>query len=236
MAPPRITKAKLGDKPKSWLIYGQAGHGKTHLAGSIAQVKGIKKVTIVDFDGSAGVLSEVAPEADIVQFERNDIAGFEAWWKTYCRNGGDGSDATIIDTGTGLQDWKLRSLPKSLGWDRIELATEFVCNILWDLHDLPGVGISLFHTEIGTTVRGADASDTQQVPALQGKSIKFLVPRIPDIIGFLEDDGEDRTLSLRPNDEALSKNRFNKLPDLMSDPDMPKIYDYLSGKRVKKSQ
>ena len=76
-----IGKAHAHSLPKSWLIFAEPKVGKSSLAASLIGVPHIKRVLLIDIDGGASAIAEDYPNVDTIEFNREDIAAFEKFWK-----------------------------------------------------------------------------------------------------------------------------------------------------------
>lgn len=236
----RITRAAQLKRPKSMLLFGEPKRGKSTFAASICKVPGIDKVLMVDIDRGSSAIASDYPEIEVAELTRGDIAGFQKFWNNLVAEDGMDYDAIIVDTVSILQKWKVKSLPKADGFARWEAVGDWTEDLMWDLHNMSPIGISTFHTEMANVMRGAeDNSYVKLLPSIQGAA-KRSIGAIPDLIGFcdveeVDEDDKDYdenspllyTVRLKPSEETNTGNRFNKLPAVLGNPSMKRLFEII---------
>lgn len=230
-----IVKAEELSEPKSMLLFGQYKRGKSTLAASIADV--FENVLVIDIDDGSSAFASEYPTIDVVRINRFDVAAFDKFWKKLIKDdgsyGGVQYDVIILDTMSILHGWKLGTLPKSLGWDRIVQAGDYTSKLMWDLHRISPLGIGVFHAEIADTMRGTEDEQYRvMTPALTGKEIKRMLGPIPDVLAFcdIEEDEEGDpiyTVTLRPTETTMTGSRFRAFPTKLAEPTMARLYEII---------
>jgi phage nucleotide-binding protein len=226
-----IHKAEALNTPKTMLIYGDAGRGKTWLAASAAEIKELSPVLLIDVEGGASAIARDFKDVDVInvdtheKFDKvmNDLLTVKHKYKT-----------VIIDTFGVAMDRAERFFgekPENKGnkfgkWGDLKI---WANDIVRAIHAAPFVGIILTHAE---DQRDETSGAIKTVPNIPGGSKKDL-PGIPDIIGYMtaqkdEEGGFKRVLVVASSDRLVTKNRFN-LPPTIVEPSMSKIFNIIKG-------
>lgn len=220
-----IHKAEALNAPKTILIYGDAGRGKTWLAASAAEVAEMSPVLLIDVEGGASAVARDWKDVDVinvsthVEFDAviSDLLTIQHKYKTI-----------IIDT-LGVQMDRAEKFfgdkPENKGnkfgkWGDLKI---WANDTVRALHAAPFVSIILTHA---VDEKDENTGAVKTVPNIPGGSKKDL-PGIPDIIGYMtlqkfENNEVKRVLIVDANDRLVTKNRFN-LPAVIVEPSMKKI-------------
>jgi hypothetical protein len=230
-----IHKAEALNAPKTILIYGDAGRGKTWLAASAAEVAEMSPVLLIDVEGGASAVARDWKDVDVinvsthVEFDAviNDLLTIPHKYKT-----------VIIDT-LGVQMDRAEKFfgekPENKGnkfgkWGDLKI---WANDAVRSLHAAPFVSIILTHA---VDEKDENTGAVKTVPNIPGGSKKDL-PGIPDIIGYMTlqktEDGAKRVLVVDANDRLVTKNRFN-LPAVIMEPSMKKITTLIKEQGEKK--
>jgi len=219
-----IHKAEALNAPKTILIYGDAGRGKTWLAASAAEVEALSPVLLIDVEGGASAVARDFKEIDVINVANheqfavviNDLINIKHKYKT-----------VIIDT-LGVEmdraekffSEKPENKTNKFGsWADLKV---WVNDTVRALHSAPFLSIILTHAE---DQKNESTGAVKTVPNIPGGSKKDL-PGIPDIIGYMTvektENGVKRALVVDASDRLVTKNRFN-LPPVILEPSMKKI-------------
>lgn len=230
-----IHKAEALNAPKTILIYGDAGRGKTWLAASAAEVAEMSPVLLIDVEGGASAVARDWKDIDVInvsthiEFDAviNDLLTIPHKYKTI-----------IIDT-LGVQMDRAEKFfgekPENKGnkfgkWGDLKI---WANDVVRSLHAAPFVSIILTHA---VDEKDENTGAVKTVPNIPGGSKKDL-PGIPDIIGYMSlqktEDGVKRALIVDANDRLVTKNRFN-LPAIIMEPSMKKITTLIKEQGEKK--
>lgn len=236
-----IQKAEATAEPNSILIFGHPKRGKTWLAGSIAEVPGKSKVLHIDLEMGSAPLGRWFPDIDVIRPPRGDsnaVADIINQLKEsvdadgYADSGG--YDVVILDTVSTLEKWVLDAYNSAHptksgktdfdGWDYWK---NYVLDLMWDLHYLTALGISLYHTKV---TQNELTKTIWTSPSING-SAKFSVASVPDVVGYLDVNGSGaRTFGVVPKTSMQTGNRFEEvLNGVLVDPDMKTIFELIRG-------
>jgi len=226
-----VHKAEALNAPKTILIYGDAGRGKTWLAASAAQIPELTPVLLIDVEGGASAIARDFKDVDVIAVDTHekldkvmdDLMNVKHKYKT-----------VIIDTlGVAMDraEKVFGERPENKGnkfgkWGDLKI---WANNLVRGLHAAPFTSIILTHAE---DQKDENSGGVKTVPNIPGGSKKDL-PGIPDIIGYItaqkkEDGTAQRVLLVESSDRFVTKNRFN-LPATITEPSMKKIYALIKG-------
>lgn len=226
-----IHKAEALNAPKTILIYGDAGRGKTWLAASASEIAELTPVLLIDIEGGASAIARDFKDVDVISVDSHekldkvlsDLLTVKHKYKT-----------VILDTLGVAMDRAEKSFgekPENKGnkfgkWGDLKI---WANDAVRALHAAPFTSIILTHAE---EQKDESTGAVKIVPNIPGGSKKDL-PGIPDIIGYLtaqkkEDGTTQRVLVVESSDRLVTKNRFN-LPPTITEPSLKKIYALIKG-------
>lgn len=225
------------DQVMTALFYGPKGVGKTSLAVSAEDVEHMAPCLLLAFeDGTSSVGSsypglKVARPADWEQA----LDVIEA-----LVNEDTGIKTVIIDTAAECQqyiyDWSIANWGDVDGFKKWAAVYEQLMKIVKALHKAGINVIVLAHAE-----RDKDkmAQTIKVMPYFQGNKTGLELPKIFDIIGMLDIEGEGRdalrVLQMSPSNLVTAGNRSEgRLSDYMENPTMSKIIGELKNNTPKK--
>lgn len=224
-----IHKAEALNAPKSILLYGDAGRGKTWLAASISELKEYGPVLMIDVEGGASAIARDFKDVDVInvgthqQFE-DVISGLLNTKHKY--------KVVIIDTIGVVMDRaekffgeKPENQNNKFGkWGDLK---NWANGIFRALHTSPFVSILIAHALDDKDESTGAIKTTAMLPG----SFKSTLPSIPDIVGYLTveatDEGPQRVLVVGQSERLVTKNRFN-LPPKIYAPSMKKIIELIN--------
>nr|DAW17366.1 MAG TPA: AAA domain protein [Caudoviricetes sp.] len=221
-----IHKAEALNSPKSILIYGDAGRGKTWLAASISELKEFGPVLLIDAEGGASAIARDFKDVDVISVETHEqfqsvIDGLLSTKHQY--------KVVIIDTIGVIMDRAEKAFgekPENKGnkfgkWADLK---NWANEIFRAMHTSQFVSILIAHALDDKDESTGAIKTTAMLPG----SFKSTLPSIPDIVGYLTieatDDGPQRVLVVGQSERLVTKNRFN-LPPKIYQPSMKKIID-----------
>lgn len=206
-----VKKATAVDKINSAIIFGEYGTGKTWLAASADDIEDYAPVLIVDVEGSAAGVGRKYPNVDIVEadthqkleFIINDLLKNEHPYKT-----------VIFDTLNVAQNRAeafFRKKPENLNnkfgvWGDLK---EWTIDLVRKMHHAPFLAVFIAHSQVDKDENTGRMVTTVKIAG----SARTDVPAIPDLIGYLgfetDDKGEPiRTLRVGRSNSIITKNRF----------------------------
>lgn len=206
------------------LIYGEAGVGKTWLAGSASRVPSMRNVLYLDAEAGKSTLRE-HPDVEILPTKR---------WQDYIniyqalKAGGHNYGTVVLDSLSEILEqckdqvmveMKLdpdnaerdEDIPSIREWGKLQVR---LLRLIRLYRDLPMNVIFIAHAERVQLKTGKH----KWMPMLNGK-LQMKVPQIPDIVFFMynqEVDGEQRRLMLTTQtDNAVAKVRGATMPPVI---------------------
>lgn len=241
----KIEKPDVNEVSKlNMLIYGEAGVGKTWLAGSASRVPAMRNVLYLDGEAGKATLRE-HPDVEILPTKT---------WADYVnvynslRAGGHNYKTVVLDSLSEINEvckeqvmveMKLDpeneqrdpDIPSIREWGKLQVRLTRLIRLY---RDLPMHVIFIAHAERVQLKTGKH----KWMPLLNGK-LQMKVPQIPDIVLFMynqEVDGEQKRLMLTTQtDNAVAKVRGATMPTVIGDKEtvtMQTIMDYYNkGKK-----
>lgn len=206
------------------LIYGEAGVGKTWLAGSASRVPSMRNVLYVDAEAGKATLRE-HPDVEILPAKN---------WKAYIdiynalKAGGHSYRTVVLDSLSEIleqckdqvmvemkadpeNETRDEDIPSIREWGKLQVR---LLRLIRLYRDLPMNVIFIAHAE-RVQLKGGKH---KWMPLLNGKA-QMKVPTIPDIVFFMynqEVDGEQRRLMLTgQTDIAVAKVRGATMPQII---------------------
>lgn len=224
-----IHKAEALNAPKTILIYGDAGRGKTWLAASAAEVKELSPVLLIDVEGGASAIARDFKDVDVINVSThdqlsvvlNDIINVKHKYKTVIID----TLGVAMDRAEKFFGEKPENKNNKFGrWGDLKI---WANDTIRALHSAPFVSIILTHA---VDEKDESTGAVKTVPNIPGGSKKDL-PGIPDIIGYMTAErteaGVKRVLVVDASDRLVTKNRFN-LPSVIQEPSMKKIMNIIN--------
>ena len=231
-----IVKPSQLNKSNLIMLYGLPGSGKTHLAASISEVPGIKKVAIIDTENStSGTVADFGDEK-IDIYPVSTHGGFETVLDALLEDAESDSptyDAIIVDTVDVAQEravaWYEENTPRNQKGDKDGFAVwgnvkQWTNSIFRRLQESPTVAITVLHSDREKMENGPYVDTVM----LQGKS-KNTAPGVPDIVIFTEREAGVTTAYAGSSTKRSTKNRFD-LPDEIENPSMAGIFKAISNR------
>ncbi|ASX99284.1 RecA-like DNA recombinase [Arthrobacter phage Molivia] len=231
-----IGKPKQLDEAMVALFYGPKGVGKTSLAVSAKQVEHMNEVLLIAFEDGSSSVGASFPDLQVARPKDWDEALDLA--EALVNEDHDVKTA-IIDTAAEAQqfiyDWSIGQWGDTDGFKKWAMVYEQLMKVVKALAKSGINVLVLAHAE-------RDKDKLQQVvktmPYFQGNKTGLELPKIFDIVGYLDIDGEGsdatRVLQLAPSTLITAGNRSEgRLPDYMENPTMPKIIDALRNNEPK---
>jgi hypothetical protein len=234
------------------LIYGNYGAGKTLLTGSADEVPEMRKVLFLDIEGGTFTLKHKFPTADVLRVtdwnQMGDIyselkAGLAKEYKTI-----------VVDSLTEAQFFNMSKVMRELVEAKPDRNEDVPDVREWQINqtqikkfirayrDLP---VTVLMTALMQEKKGPDGK-LKKGPDLPGK-LAHQVPALFDEVFYLyvktlthaqlglEGDGtkEARLLLTGDTENAAGKDRSGKLPKIMIEPTMAKIWDRMMTEEKK---
>jgi len=243
--PPKITKSNLGGLPITkasqgmkhinMLVYGDSGVGKTVLAASAAAVKEMSPVLLLDVEGGTFSIREKYADVDVVRVQtwKDMQAVYDALFNNLTYK------TIILDSLTEIQKFSMYNIMDDLvgrepdrdpdvpGMREWGKNTEQIRKIVRAFRDLE---CNAIFTALATSDKDAKTGILKTKPSLSGK-LKDEVAGFVDEVVFMYKKimGDDikRLLLTSGTDQQVAKDRSDKLPVIIEDPTMMKLYDYM---------
>lgn len=250
--------------PELWLLYSQAGSGKSDLASSAVDAPGEPKVLYVDVEGSTpGVITRHKnwKNIDVIRVDQmeatdeerekgitNGIKRFKFIRSLFSeKNLFSGKetkyDYIVIDTFDVAQDYAIEyfqaNAPVSRSGEIDGFAVwgnvkEWTLTVAKGLKSMKPVGILVQHDR---EEKSSSGTITKKL-ALSG-SAKDILPGIPDVVLYLERklvDGAETTVGyFASQDGKVTKNRFG-FPAKVKNPSIPGLLKFIEQKQSKESK
>jgi len=225
-----IHKAEALNAPKSILLYGDAGRGKTWLAASISEVSEYEPVLLIDVEGGASAIARDWKNVDVINIKTHEQ--FQSVIDTLITTEHK-YKAVIIDTIGVVMDraekfFGEKPENKSNKFGRWGDLKNWANEIFRALHSAGFVSILIAHALDDKDENSGAVKTTAMLPG----SFKSTLPSIPDIVGYLgienTEDGPQRVLVVGQSERLVTKNRFG-LPSKIYQPTMKKIIDTINA-------
>ena len=231
----RIERISDRDQHVNMLIYGKSGVGKTTLCGSAVEVPEMQRVLYIDVEGGVMSLRKRYSQVEVVRVRTwNDMQ--RIYDEIFA--GGHGFNTIILDSLTEIQKFNMDQImikaleanddrdldvPSLREWGKnLEQVRRFVR--AW--RDLP---INVLFTAL-------EREDTDRMkrpiklPSLSGK-MAGEVAAFLDIVLYYNvrevDNEQKRLLQSAATESTVAKDRSGTLPDIVIDPTMEVLYDYI---------
>jgi hypothetical protein len=235
----QAVKAQELAEPNSILIFGHPKRGKTTLAGSIADVAGFDNVLHIDLEDGSAPLAAPYPNIDVLRPSSVDeLTDALNELKTSVDDEGFadamGYQAVILDTVSTLQKWVLDEYlakhPTKSGktdYDGWAYWGDYVMDVMWELHRLPALGITTYHTKIELNEL---TKEIWTSPKISGGA-RFSVASVPDLVGYLDVDNKgERVFTVTPKKSMQTGSRYESvLPGALAAPTMSDIFAAIRG-------
>jgi hypothetical protein len=230
------------EKNINMLIYAESGVGKTVLCGSAAAVSEMGPVLFIDVEGGTMSLMDFYPNVQVIRIQSwNDMQRLVK----LIAKGDHGYNTIVIDSLSECSKLSMQNVmdvevatssrdidpdvPEIRHWGKnIEQMRRFVRT----MRDLE---VNVLFTALSDKEKD-NKGKWQSYPMMPGKLSKE-IPGFMDIVCYYyikstKREGKDvkqRLLVSTSTDTAVAKDRSNKLPQVMEEPTMAKIYEAIIG-------
>lgn len=234
--------AKIGERSvyHNFLIYGDAGVGKTVLAGSAQAVIHAGPVLFVDIEAGTNSLLKTYPDVDSVRIstwkELQDIYD-------YLVDEDHGYKTVVIDSLTEAQKINMYFIMKRAGlepgedksgWDEYNMSLEHMNKFVRAFRDLP---MNVIFTALADSERDK-MGKLSIFPFFTGK-FKKVVAGLLDEVFYLyikelydeetKETSMHRLLLTSATETTIGKDRSGQLPQVILDPTMDEIFRIMKG-------
>ena len=235
----RVTKAQARGQYLNLMIYGDSGIGKTVLAGSSDAVIEMSPTLFVDVEGGTESLRSRYPNVEVVR-----VKNWEEMQTVYdeLHAGRHAYKTVVLDSLTEIMKFSMYQIMEDLV-DRKEEADpdvpgmrewgkniEQIRRFVRAFRDLP---MNAIFTALAKDDKNPRTGKSKTLPSLAGK-VAQEVPAFLDVVLYYYikrvDDEEKRLLLSTPTETVIAKDRTSRLPAVIEDPTMEKIYYHILGK------
>jgi hypothetical protein len=239
----KVTKAQARSPHINMLIYGDYGVGKTRLAASASEVPQMSPVLVLDYEGGTESLRRPYPDVDVLR-----VATWSDMQKVYDdlhRTNGGGYKTIILDSLTEIQKFSMYEIMEKRVVDALAKGddadpdvpgmrewgknVEQVRKFVRAFRDLP---VSTIFTALSKDDKDPRTGKRKTLPSLSGK-VAQEVPAFLDVVVYYYmkrvDDEERRFLLCNATEGNTAKDRTARLPMVMEEPSMAKIFDHILG-------
>lgn len=251
-----LSKPSKASKPDLMMLMGPYGGGKTYLAASASLVPDLRKVLIIDLEGSTtGTVADFDDEhLDIVDVQKQAYASglhpvefFENVMNVVWANPGH-YNAVVIDTFDVLNNMYLEYFDEHADisasgnkdsfykWVQTRAVLTSHNGLLAQLKAAPFLTILVMHEERDENSGAFDFAWT-------GKGAKGELGQFPDLVMRVNRKYNQKRkvwsteILTVPTDRGQSKSRFNKIPEVIdADVTMKDIWDMLNGTTTTKEK
>jgi len=244
----RVVRAAERPFTFNMLIFGDAGVGKTHLAGSADAVPEMRKVLCLDCESGANTLKAAWPNVDVIEINTwEDIqSAYHA-----LSSGSHDYNTVIIDSLTELGDYCIDAVAREAkdrkpdtfddvlelrDWGKV---TSRMLRMVRQFRDLPMCTIFVAHM---IEERDQRSGRLLKQPLLSGQ-LKKKIPTIPDIVLYQYvgevDNAQRRLILTQKTDTCVAKARGVQLPTVLGEHDevtMQLLYDYIERGKEETTQ
>lgn len=254
MATETLTPGKLGGLKVSKvegkteflniMIYGDSGIGKTTLAGSADAVPSMRPVLVVDIEGGTESLRHTYPDVDVVR-----VTTWDEMQAVYddLHRGKTGYQTVILDSLTEIQKFSMYGIMADLlkakpdadpdvpGMREWGKNVEQIRRFVRAFRDLP---MHTIFTALAKEERNTRTGMTKTMPSLSGK-VAAEVPAFLDVVLYFYikrvGDNEQRLLLCKATEAQIAKDRTTRLPVVLEEPTMKKLFDTILGETETKT-
>lgn len=227
------------------LFYGESGVGKTTLAGSASMVPEMSPVLVVDIEGGTESLKHAYPDVDVVR-----VTNWKDMQKVYdvLHSGEHEYKTVILDSLTEIQKFNMYNIMASVIQQRPNQDEDVPSMREWGINleqmrrfvrAFRDLNIHTIFTALSRSDKDAKTGITSIQPSLSGK-LAGEVAAFLDIVCYAYvkqiGDGEDiafkRLLLTSKTESHVAKDRSGRLPTVIEDPTMAKLFDLMTIKKV----
>jgi hypothetical protein len=239
----QVTTAQKRSDWLNMLVYGDYGIGKTVLAASAAEVAEMSPVLVLDYEGGTESIRRRFPDVHVLRVQ--DWDKMQVVYDELHRTGGGGYRTIILDSLTEIQKFSMYRImekrvvdalakgeeadpdvPGMREWGKnVEQTRKFVRAF----RDLP---VHTIFTALSKDDKDPKTGKRKTLPSLSGK-VAQEVPAFLDVVVYYYikrvDDEERRFLLCNATEGNTAKDRTAKLPQVLEEPTMRKIFDIILG-------
>lgn len=227
------------------IIYGDPGAGKTVLAGSSDVVPELRPVLFIDVEGGTFSIRERYPDVEVVRVETWD--DMQSIYDELF-GGKTGYNTVVLDSLSEIQKFSMYTImeftvakdpdrdpdvPSMREWGK---NIEQIRKLVRAFRDLP---MHTIFTALAKEDKDNKTGAVKTKPSLSGK-LANEVAGFVDIVGYqytkVMEDEIRRFLLTATTEKYVAKDRSDKLPPTLEDPDMSSIYDFVFGGTINEGE
>lgn len=235
----------------NFLVFGDYGIGKTTLAGSSIEVDDLSPVLFLDIEGGALAIKSRYPDVHVLRItEPGELKRIYQDLRKQAAKGELKYKTIIVDSVTELHKLELRYIMLDVmenddkgnrdedvpGMQEYLKATERIRRVCRRFRDLP---VSVIFTALLTEEQDDKKNRTYKKIALTRK-LSTEIGGFFDVVLYMymkENEGKQTRLLLSTRTEEIAaKDRTDTLPNILIEPNMEKIFQYITGEKVRNSE
>ena len=246
-----ITSVGEGSSYMNGMIWGIPGSGKTTLAGSAYEVEELHPILFVDIEGGTKAIEEKYPKMDRVRVKtEHDSKGrvIKSAWNQ-CKDiyeslkrGEGGYTTVIVDNLSEAYQLCMRDTMEAFYAEKPETTDVDVpslraygkagSQVRWWVRHLRDLDCHVIFTAHEMAQTNDEGRALAYTPSFPGK-LPYELAGFMDMVLYLyvkqDRDETNRKLQTGIAGKYLAKDRSGKLPLVLSDPTMAKVYGYYTG-------